>query len=184
MSNYFSYFPIIQYNGTNCVDITKRFQLIQSLLTDATIYYQYSIDDGDRPDTIADKIYNDANLDWLVCMSNNIKNIDIDWYMGYSQFISYLTAVYGSYEASTQRVHHYEWILQHRSISDDGTITPERVINIDEAAYNTTVDDNRRLVTCFDYESEKNDSHRIIKLIKPTYIRQIIKEVSKIFNNG
>jgi hypothetical protein len=187
MSSYFKYFPTIYYDRNNqnsfkeVVDITRRFTLIKSLLSDSTLYYPYMIEDQDRPDTIAEKIYNDQSLDWLVMITNDIYDINTDWYMSYEKFTSYLGGKYGSYEASTQQIHHYEWIIQPRVELYNGDVVEERVINIDETFFHTKPADDTRTVTCYDYEYDLNENRRTIKIIKEFYIRQILKEVLSIF---
>jgi len=63
MSNYFSYFPKTPHDLTNngqtvqLTNLLRRFKVQSSVANRADVYYEYDIQDGDRPDTIAEKYY-------------------------------------------------------------------------------------------------------------------------------
>ena len=52
----------------------------------------------ERPDQIANKIYDDESLDWVVLVSNNILNIREEWPLPQSVFDKYLLEKYGTYD--------------------------------------------------------------------------------------
>ena len=63
MSNYFSYFPTvlqdIRQTGrkTQATNILRRFKVKDSLTDRTDTFYEYSIQEGDRPDVIAEKFW-------------------------------------------------------------------------------------------------------------------------------
>jgi hypothetical protein len=188
MSNFFSYFPTMLYeqNGQNIevTDITKRFIYIDYLRSISAIYYDYIVEEGDRPDIIADKLYGDSNLDWLIMLVNQVFDADFDFYMSYEKFMPYLVAKYGSVENATQTIHHYEWIINEASMDQYGTEVYEKVVNVDLTFYNTLVADTRREVSCYDYEKNLNEERKIIILPRPSYIPQILRELKTIFQQN
>ena len=112
---YFSNFPILQYPliGTDdkgfdfltsifVTNVIRRVSLSQEMKSDDSIFIEMYIDDGDRPEHIAEKIYGDPTYNWLVMLANTIIDPYHGWckssvileeyiekkYHGYSLFIS------------------------------------------------------------------------------------------------
>ena len=84
--NYFSQLPDFEYvnrteDGKRISDYTqvknlfKRGKLREDIFQETTFFEKYQIQGDDRPDNVAQKVYGDAALDWLVLLSNNIINI-------------------------------------------------------------------------------------------------------------
>jgi hypothetical protein len=76
-----------------------------------SIYYftRYTIVGDERPDNVAEKIYGDPTLDWIVLLSNNIQNVYDGWPKTQLSFDNYLLQKYGSYE-NISNIHHYETV--------------------------------------------------------------------------
>ena len=66
----------------------------------------YDVEDGERPEHVAYKIYGDTNYFWIVCLMNNIENVYYDWPLSSVVFEQYLKDKYTNPEA----IHHYEKI--------------------------------------------------------------------------
>lgn len=68
MSQYFNSFPLVRYKFGNEVsenliqDITVYIDIIDQLKDEATSYSFYDILDGDRPDQVAFKLYDNINF--------------------------------------------------------------------------------------------------------------------------
>jgi hypothetical protein len=185
MTNYFSYFPTDYYirNGESIeiTDITKRFVFIEYLKKNTHLFYQYIIEDDDRVDLVANKLYDDYNLDWFILLVNGIFDSTFEWPMNYELFTSYLEKKYGSFEASTQQMHHYEYIYQEHGVDTDGNIIPEKVYIVDRSQYDQLIATQRRSVTCYEEEVKLNDSRRSIMVVRQMHINQVLQEVKKIF---
>ena len=87
--NYFRNIPDFEYvnrtkdgqfisNYTQVKNFFKKGKLREDLFQDLTVFEKYSVRGDDRPDNVAFEIYGDANLDWVVLLSNNIINIHND----------------------------------------------------------------------------------------------------------
>ena len=50
-----------------------------------------------KDDNIAQKIYDNPELDWIVLVSNNIINIQTEWPMKQNDFDEHLLMKYGTY---------------------------------------------------------------------------------------
>lgn len=106
---YVNRFPNTKSNDevTVAKNIFKRPKLREDLSSVITSFEYYSIVDGERPDIIAERIYGDPELDWVILIANNITDYQNQWPLSPSEFNSYLMEKYGS-EEKLAEIHHYE----------------------------------------------------------------------------
>lgn len=90
-------------------NIFKRAKVREDLLSVVAAFDYYSITGNERPDQIAERIYGDPELDWVVLTINNITNINDQWPLDVDSFNKYMIHKYGS-ESAYEEVHHYETI--------------------------------------------------------------------------
>ena len=85
MSYMFKDYPLFAYdvkrNGhkTYITDISYRFKVDRLLKDRAVVMYDYQVKDGERAEHIAHKYYDDASLDWLIYMTNDVIDPQFDW---------------------------------------------------------------------------------------------------------
>lgn len=83
--SYFNKFPLLRYsfdNGTTskiAVDILKRVGFKESVKSTTELFSEYEILDGETPEMVADKIYGDPSLHWVIMIMNDIVNPYYDW---------------------------------------------------------------------------------------------------------
>ena len=190
MSNYFSYFPTIEHDlkndNTNIVtvkNILKRFKISDASLSNIQTYYDYNIQDGDRPDVIAQKYYGNEDYAWLVLFSNNIVDPIKEWPLFGTDFTNYVKSKYGSIElANTTTKKRYK-VLSAAFKKIDGTVIPKRRVEIDETTYNTLSEADKEIQTAYEYEVEVNDNNRNIRLIDSVYLMDIQDQVEQILRS-
>ena len=117
MSNYFKQVPNLEYvsrlpnakisDYITVKNLFKRGNLADDIFQDLTIFTKYEIKGDDRPDNVANKVYQDPDLDWVILLSNNIINIQSEWPMPQRDFDRYLLDKYETYEKLND-IHHYE----------------------------------------------------------------------------
>lgn len=185
---YFDFFPTINYDmnkdktGISVTYLMRRFRPIEKILREARLYEKYAVQDGDRPDTVSNFYYGTPFNDWLILMFNEMTDPYFHWPLDYNKFQRYLEKQYGSVPASTQMIHHYEWITTHPEHLYDGTNVAERVLWVDQTTYLTLADEDRRIVYVYDWEVKLNQRSKSIKILDPSYLPQIEEERAKIFN--
>lgn len=162
-------------------NIMLRFKINQIIKTKRAEYFQYSIEDGDRPDVVAYKIYEDATLDWLIFLINNIIDPYYDWPLSQTDLTAHIKKKYGSVPAAQAEIHEYRKILNNQSVLYDGIVIPKRTLTIDSTTYSTLSSSSREAITKYDYEVELNESKRNIKLIEGRYIGQILTQIERLF---
>jgi hypothetical protein len=100
MSKYFEKFPAILYdvekNNQYALvrDILSRVGMRQGIKNNASFFIEYDYQDGDTPDNIADRLYGDSNLHWLVMMINDVINPWYDFPLSQRKLEAYLKKKY------------------------------------------------------------------------------------------
>ena len=186
MSNYFSYFPSVEHdlkqNGTfvTVTNILKRFKIHDDVRDLTEIFYPYQLQDGDRPDVVAEKYYGNANYAWLVLFSNNIVDPVKEWPLYGTDFRNYLVTKYGSIESANTTVKKRYKVLSAAFRKIDGTVIPKRRLEIDETTFNGLDEEDREFQTAYEYEVEVNDDKRKIHLLDSSYLSVITDQVEDI----
>ena len=96
MSNYFSFFPTIQHDlkdinkKTELTNILRRFKVKTKVKDLVSTYYDYTMHEGDRMDTIAERYY-DSNLAWAILHFNDIIDPYYDLPLFVQRFSNYIT---------------------------------------------------------------------------------------------
>ena len=166
---YFANFPIIAYDSVGNGDfklvtnLLKRVALRTKVRTNTLLYDTYDVKDGETPEMIADKLYDDPQLHWVVLFVNNITDRYHQWPMASIQFNQFVNDKYTNIDA----VHHYE-IAQ---TSGDTSIKIN--IGTDTTGYSEA---DLTTITNYEYEVERQDTLRKIRLLDGAYIEQFQEE--------
>lgn len=110
-------------------NIFKRGKIRDDIFGNLKFFQKYNIVGDERPDQVAQKIYNDPTLDWVVLLANNITNVYEEWPKTQYSFDKYLLEKYGSYENLYGGIHHYETI-QYKSRSNITIIPSGKRVNV------------------------------------------------------
>lgn len=150
---YFSNFPLVRYNGTGLqVNLTRRTTVASTIKNNEAYYYAYTVSEGDTPENLADRFYDDVNLAWVILDFNNIVNVFEEWPKDQAELDSYVQEAY----ENPYGIHHY--------VSLEGDIVD----------YQTQPSWNRIPVTNYEHETEVNDAKRDVKLVLPEYVNDIV----------
>ena len=88
-------------------NLFRRIKLSEYVKSSATAFNKFVIGEGDRPDTIAEVLYGDSRLDYVVILVAGITNITHQWPLQDYQVYNYSLNKYGS-ETEMNANHHYE----------------------------------------------------------------------------
>lgn len=88
-------------------NIFKRAKIRDDILNAITSFNYYRIEDNERPDHIAKKVYDDPELDWTILVVNNIINLNNEWPLDNESLYNYCIDKYGSEEALNE-IYEYE----------------------------------------------------------------------------
>ena len=164
---YFGHFPLIPYDSVGdgnfklVTNLLKRIAVRSKVKTNISVFDTYDVKSGETPEEIADKLYNDPELHWVVLMMNDITDRYHQWPLNENQFIAYINDKYSNIDAT----HHYE-ISQ---TSGDTTIKID--IGIDNTDHSGAT-----AITNYEYEVSRQDKIRKIRLLDPAYIDAFVDE--------
>jgi len=190
MSNYFSYFPTTPHDVRNtgrktiATNILRRFKVRDSLSERTDVFYEYSIQEGDRPDVIAEKFYGNANYAWVVLHYNNIIDPQFDWPLFGRDFDRFIVGKYGSIQSAVTTIKNYYKIIRAATVKNDGTRLEAYEVIVDETTYNSLSPSQRRSETQYDWEVEQNEARKQIRLLEPRYLSKVIDEVETILQEA
>ena len=168
---YFTKFPYIIYDSVGngefkiVTNLLRRVAIRSKIKVNTLFFDTYDVKEGETPEMIADKLYGDPELHWIVLLMNNVTDRYHQWPMNNNQFLSYMHDKYTNQDA----VHHYE-ISQ---VSGDTTIK----INIGS---DNTDHSGATAITNYEYEEALQDELRQIRLLDPRYIAPFVAEYKKL----
>ena len=116
-SKFLDTFPKLEYdiNNTNTItqgphetvtDIFFRFGIVKSIVSNASAYYVYDVQESDTPELLAEQIYNDSGAAWIIIYANKIIDPLFDWPLNYDAFQKMIKDKYGSVENAQTTTHH------------------------------------------------------------------------------
>ena len=160
--------------------IFRRAKLRDDLKYVFTSLVDYYIKDGVRPDQVADNVYGDPELDWVVLTSANIINVRDEWPLNSYEIYNYSLNKYGN---DLNQIRHYETtevkdssgrlILPKGKVVDSGFTIP------DPSSSTATLNPVGG-VTNYEYESKLNDEKRSIYIISPGYLQVFLNDMKDI----
>ena len=118
---YFEKFQTINYANTAARNITQRAVVLNAVYTSPMLYYPYDIEQGERPDNIADRYYKDTYQGWIIHLTNKVVDPYYDWYLDETTFSDFVAKKYGSLTNATSKVKYYRnnWYTNRNQISVD-----------------------------------------------------------------
>ena len=184
-------------------NIFRRAKLLDYLTGSATGLNQYTIGDGERPDTIAEGLYGDARLDYVVIIIAGITNIHHQWPLQDYQVYDYALQKYGS-ESEMLSTHHYE-TFEIRDNLDRQILPPKLIVDEefkiygskskypsdtrytlraqtgyrqldDKDEYTVKTDNIAYAVSNLEYETEENNKRREIDVLKNGYLQTFLND--------
>ena len=166
---YFANFPLIIYDSVGNGDfkivtnLLKRVGMRTKARTNTLLFDTYDVKEGETPEMIADKLYDDPELHWVVLFVNNITDRYHQWPMNFGQFNTFVNDKYTNIDG----VHHYE-VAQ---TSGDTSIKID--IGTDTTGYSEA---DLTTITNYEFEIERQDTLRKIRLLDGAYIEQFVQE--------
>jgi hypothetical protein len=213
---YFSTLPSVISTDPNgnkiaAVNLLVRTSIVPQLLNNPSLYYEYDIQEGDTPEIIASKYYDDPYRFWLVLFANQIFDPQWDWPLDYQNFINYINDKYSSDAANNSMAplaytqattYEYRKIISTTDSATQNTTTDIYVV--DYNTYNNVITGTKTLtftptrwnnnaevtyttdkqtISIYDWEQEQNEKKRSIKIMNSTYVGQIEEQFNYLVNN-
>ena len=172
---YFENFPLIPYDSVGngkfkiTTNLLKRVAVRSKANTNSALFDTYDVKEGESPEILADKLYGDAELHWVILLVNNITDRYHQWPQNQNQFLAYVNDKYSNVDAT----HHYE-ISQ-----TSGNTTIKIDIGTDNTDYPTA-----SIVTNAEFEEDLQDKKRKIRLLDPSYVERFVTEFEELMGES
>ena len=191
MANYFKSIPNVAYdiNGNapntfqKATNIMKRPMFKPAVVSEITDYYPYRIQDGYRPDTVSNEVYETPAYAYLILMFNDIYDPVFDWPLGLRQFDNYIVSKYGSIDSAVSTIKfYYQLIRAEVPKTELAERVPAVKYIIDSTAYALLGEDERTTISQYDWEFELNDEKTELQMINGAIIQDVDYEVKRMFS--
>ena len=154
-------------------NIFGRVKVIDDVLAGSTVFEDYFIKDGERPDTISFDFYGDPGFDWVIMLINNVRNLYDDWAKSEQTLTEYVDRKYDD----PTGIHHYETIEQTyngKVILKKGIEVGESFRFVDPLGNTRTAEESRGPVNNLVYETRLNEEKRKIYILKPNLLESFV----------
>ena len=166
---YFENFPVIIYKNKDVTNLLRRIAIRSKVKTNTLFFDTYDVKEGETPEIIADKLYGDPQLHWVIMRVNNIVDRYHGWPMFGNQFLDYVNEKYSNPSAT----HHYE-IAQ-----SSGDTSVKINIGTDNTDYPTAT-----AITNFEFEQTDQDNKRKIRLLDPRFTDDFVADFKELMKES
>ena len=214
MAKYFNYFPQTYYafsDDPNAVQVvtnlTNKFSFEDSFKNNTSLFYEYSVVDGETPEVLAHKIYGSPERHWIILAMNDIYNPQMDWpvenralhdiieykYTG-SPYANTANGQTGLEWAQTNNHSYYKLETQVDNSTGDEykkttQIDANTYIALSTSTTTYTLDSGSTITvkvtkdakTYYEHEIDNNENKRVIKILKPEDVSAVEQEFQNIF---
>ena len=156
-------------------DILRRVKIRTAINSASMLFDQYDVSEGEKPEDIAFKWFGDAELHWIILMTNNVTDRFYQWPMTQPQFEAFLADKYGA--GNEDSAHHYEVTQDSGRTSGQGPNDYSHKVEVNSDTDNATTISNR------EYEERQQDKYRSIKLLDRRYVQQFIEEFDNLIRD-
>jgi len=171
-------FPFSESDYIVAKNFFRRYKLNDDIFSQAVYFKKYAVEDGERPDTIAKKVYGNPYYDWVILLTNNVINAQYDWPLsGYDL----AQVIESNFDDPYSEIRHYE-------IREDiGTYTKglrvdktfydgQHKLNIGGSIITKNGNEIASPVTIADYYHDENEKKREIFLLREKYFRGFVAD--------
>ena len=210
MAKYFSRFPQTYYQQLNdnslevVTKLTAGFSIEPSFKTNSSVYYPYTVKDGETPEMLSNKFYGSPERHWLILSMNDIVDPFYDWPLDGESLLKYIEDKYVSNASSNQtglqwaKYNTYAY-FRNEKLTYNETKKSIQKIKIDANQYSSlasstikslVLSDGTRVVSSitkstisyYDYEVQENEKKRTIKILRPEVAASLDEEMKNVFN--
>ena len=171
-------FPFSKSDYVVAKNFFRRYKLNDDIFSQAVYFKKYAVEDGERPDHVAKKIYGNPFFDWVILLTNNVINAQYDWPLsGYDL----AQVIETNFDDPYAEIRHYE-IKEEigryaKGLRVDKTFYDgQHKLNIGGSIITKNGNEIASPVTVADYYYNENEKKREIYLLREKYFRGFIAD--------
>ena len=178
---YFNSFPVIPYKNDkdgslkDVTNLLRRVAVRAKISANTAMFDTYDVREGDTPEIIADRFYEDSELHWIILLLNNVTDRYHDWPMSEQQFNTYVNEKYSDPDG----IHHHEISQESGDTTQKIEVYDPDLISSDTDAYTSAT-----AITNREFEESEQDKKRKIRLLDPIFVDQFVEEFNSLIKES
>lgn len=173
---FFGKFDKIQYEGKTVTNITNSILLKYRPMNNTTLYTYHVVEEGETAEILAHKYYGKAADHWIILLLNNIVDPYFDWVLTSRELASLITDKYGA--GNEGKIHHLKNLTTRKWVDE---YTTSQYVN-KHGEVIQTLPQHFKPVTNTEYETERNNAKREIKILAPQYVQDFKNQFEDLMN--
>ena len=174
-------YPFSESDFVVAKNFFRRYKINDDIFQYAVFFKKYTIIDGERPETLAEKAYGDQFLDWVILLTNNMVNAQYDWPR--SNYEMY-RIVEEEFDDPYSEINHYEireTIGQYQAglHVDETFYNGTHKVNVNGTVTTKNGNEIASPVTVAEYYQAENEKKREIYLLKPRYLDSFVADFKR-----
>ena len=173
-------YPFSESDFVVAKNFFRRYKVNDDVFSNAVYFKKYSIREGERPETLAHKLYGNVFYDWVILLTNNMVNAQYDWPLNNYELYQTLES---EYDDPYSEIHHYETaaIGQYGAglHVDETFYNGQHKVNIDGTITLKNGNEICSPITVAEYYSRENEKKREIYILKKSYLRSFVNDFRK-----
>lgn len=126
-------YPFSEADFVVAKNFFRRYKISDSAFSYSSYYNKYAVEDGQRLEQIAERIYGNPFYDWVIVLTNNIIDPSFALPLSESELRKHVEATYSN---PYYDIHHYEIISNKEQIDKFGKVLIPEKTWVDETFYN------------------------------------------------
>ena len=151
-------------------DILRRVKQRNAIASGQFIFDTYDVKNGEKPEDIAYKWFGDAQLHWVILMTNDVTDRYYQWPMNDAQFEEFIADKYSNPDG----IHHYEVTKDSGRTTGQGPNDYSHLVEVNSDTDNAISISNR------EYEERIQDKNRSIRLLNQRFLSDFLEEFDKL----
>ena len=172
----FSAHPHIEYGDFKVRDFTRHARILVEIRENDRYTADYYIRDNETPTSLAQDFYGNPNLFWILLNLNDMIDPWKDWPMKYWELVQYTK---GKYRVEDEGETMF-WGIDGLWFRDY-EIT-EALLKYEWAESREHFKSKADKMSYFDYENFRNDEKRLIRIVRPEQIDDVVMQYRKEIN--
>ena len=149
-------------------DLMTRVKVRTGVVNELSLYDLYDVPSGDTPEDVAFYHFGDAQLHFVILLTNNITDVYHEWPMDDITFEKYVNDKYANPDA----IHHYEKTVTSGKTTQRGSNDYSHVLEVN------STEPGAVSVSNYEYEIREQDKRRQIKLLSNDFLNAFLEEFS------